>query len=174
MDCASFPVPGRSTRVPASRSQSPSQAPRHLTEAAQSRECRGPNPTAVETGSPGPPTRRLGQKKESFYPGPSPRRSQMGPVPTHLFLREVTAQRGTQGASEQRRLEASCQPRREKPGPSSLHVGSGIQEASSSPPRPQVRGPGHVSPPLPALTLHWLLSCLVIATKGSFKIFGCV
>lgn len=54
----------RATSSPSLRSESPSHAPRHLTEAAQSWECRGPNPAAVETGSPRLPTLRFGCNKD--------------------------------------------------------------------------------------------------------------
>lgn len=63
----SFFFQTRATSSPSLRSDSPSHAPRHLTEAAQSWACRGPNPAAVETGSPRPPTLRFGCNKD-FLP----------------------------------------------------------------------------------------------------------
>lgn len=114
--------PAKLQAFPSGQIQQPGPLSPHRSSTGS--ECGGPNPTAVETGSSGPPTLRSAQQPHSLPPQPSPRTRADGLCP-HRPTGAPAAPPGNSGASEQRRPAAPCESTAEEPGPEGLRARSG-------------------------------------------------
>lgn len=95
-------------------------------------ECRGPNPAAVEMGSLGPPTLRLGWNRDFSVLALLPHAPKWVPCPP-LPTGKLAAQQGTRGAAAQRCAEALCKSTRRNQPPSQAPGQSSMPRLSSMP-----------------------------------------